>query len=98
MRKQESNPARRVQPFEATLRRDPARLVSVVLGGLEKTPNGQCGFVERLPAALREEAHQLRIDPVGVRPEHAMRPAGKLQELGVLDRLDLPPRSSIHLL
>ena len=49
----------------------------------------------RLPGAqidrLREKAHELRIDLVGVRPQHAVRPAGQFHEFDVLDQLRLPP-------
>src|SRR6202163_937520 len=49
-----------------------------------------------LIVALSEKVHQLRIDAVGVRPQHAMRPAGKFHKLDVLDHLRLPPGRSIR--
>src|SRR5215813_5248890 len=45
---------------------------------------------------LGEKAHQLRIDSVGMRPQHAVRPAGKLHELDVLDHLRLPPGRGVR--
>src|SRR5262245_28718154 len=48
------------------------------------------------PAALREKAQELRIDPIRVRPQHAMRPTGQLHEFHARDHPALPPGCGVR--
>ena len=47
-------------------------------------------------AASGEKAHQLGVDSIGVRPQHAVRTARQLDELDVLDHLRLPSRGGVR--
>src|SRR5262249_40048841 len=45
---------------------------------------------------LLEKAHQLSVHLFGVAPAHAMRTAGQLDELDVLEHLRLPPGGRVR--
>src|SRR5213593_4626697 len=70
-------------------------LPAMVFGGVSLTGSRCRQLVLESVLASGEKPHQRRVHLVGVRPEHAMWSARKLDQLDVLDHLGLPPRRGI---